>query len=121
MTEVKERRKHPRIQDPDIGIQLSAGGFDMLTQSLNISASGIFCSVKERIPLMTRLQIVLSLPEKTKQISATVLNLEGIVVRENPVMNKDKIKHYDLAICFNSLTYREKTKLAEYINSKISK
>lgn len=118
MTEKKERRRYPRVKDKDISIQLTGGGFDTITQSLDISASGIYCKIAERIPLMTRLQILLSLPNKQKPSEPTILNVEGIVVREHPVMKDGRVEHYDVAIFFNSLMPKERDKIIQYINQK---
>ena len=78
MVQRKERRRYPRIKDKDIGVKLSGEGFDTISQSLDVSASGIYCKVKERIPMMTRLQIVLSLPGKSKS-SSRKMDIEGVV------------------------------------------
>ena len=118
VTKNEERREYPRIKDKDISVQIMGGGFDALTQSLDVSASGIYCKVKQRIPVMTRLQIVLALPSKRKSVKPTILNIEGIVVREHPVMIDGNIAHYDVAIFFNTLLPKERDVLIEYINKK---
>ncbi len=118
MTDKKERRRYPRVKDKDISIKLTGGGFDTITQSLDISASGIYCKVAKHIPMMTRLQILLSLPDKQKTSEPTILNIEGIVVREHPVMKDGRVKHYDVAIFFNSLMPKERDKIIQYINQK---
>ena len=114
----KERRKYPRIKDKDISVQISGGGFDALTQSLDVSASGIYCKVKQHIPVMTRLQIVLSLPSKRKSARPIILNVEGIVVREHPVLIDGHVEHFDVAIFFNSLLPKERDVLINYISEK---
>lgn len=116
MTERKERRKYPRIQDKDISVQLSGSGFTAITKSLDVSASGIYCKVKERIPLMTKLQIILSLPNKNKPEAPAVLNIEGVVVREHPVIKDGHVEHYDVAIFFHMLSEKEREKLIKYVN-----
>jgi len=118
MTERKERRRYPRIKDKDISIQLMGEGFDVITQSLDVSANGIYCKIKKPIPLMTRLQIVLALPNKSKSARPTILTIEGIVVREHPVKREGHIEHYDVAIFFNSLMPQERETLVNYISKK---
>jgi c-di-GMP-binding flagellar brake protein YcgR len=117
MKQKQERRKHPRIKDKDVSIKLSGDGFDTITQSLDISASGIYCKVTKHVPLMSRVQLALSLPAKSDTGNST-LDVEGIVVREHPVIENGRIHHYDLAIFFDSLLPRERKKLVQYINQK---
>ncbi len=120
MTGKIERRKHPRIKDNNISVKLSSEGSNAITQSVDISASGIYCKVTERIPVMTRVQIVLSIPGKTKSAASKTLNLDGIIVRENAAKKDGKIEHYDIAIFFNTLMPKEKKVLVEYIANRTS-
>ncbi len=119
MTERKvERRRYPRIKDDKISIKLSGDGFSAITQSLDVSASGVYCKVAERLPLMTIVQIVLSLPGRTFSSKSTNMKIDGVVVREHPVKKDGKIVHYDVAIFFNMLLPKERRKLAAYIESR---
>ena len=119
MTEQKERRQFPRIKDKNISVKLTSGEYDStITQSLDVSASGIYCKVTERIPLMTKVQIVLSLPGKTEKSASINMNLDGVVVREHPVKKDGHTEHYDVAIFFNTLMPRERDKIVDYINRR---
>ena len=118
MAEKKERRKYPRVKDKDISIKLSGEGFDTITQSLDVSASGIYCKVNKHMPLMTRVQVALSLPGRTAS-SPTVMNIDGVVVREHAVKKGGKVQHYDVAIFFDQLLPRERDKLVKYISGKM--
>jgi hypothetical protein len=113
-----ERRKYPRIKDKNISIKLSSEGVDTITQSLDVSASGIYCKVKKHIPLMSRVQLVLNLPGKKDQAGPSNIDVEGIVVREHPVIENGRVHHYDLAIFFDSLLPKHRKKLIQYINQK---
>lgn len=121
MTEKKERRRYPRIKDDNIEVKLSGEGFDTITQSLDVSASGIYCKVNEHMPLMTRVQVLLSLPGRTPSSSPTTMNVDGVVVREHPVKKDGCIQHYDVAIFFNTLLPKERDKLVKYINGRMKK
>lgn len=121
MQERVERRKHPRIKNKDISIQLSSDGVSAITQSLDVSASGVYCKVDKKIPVMTRVQIVLSFPSLKDPASSTTMKLDGVVVREHPVRKDGKIVHYDVAIFFNTLLPREREKLIKHINSRSGK
>ncbi|MFH1412372.1 MAG: PilZ domain-containing protein [Candidatus Omnitrophota bacterium] len=113
-----ERRRFPRIKDSKIGVKLSADGCETITQSLDVSASGLYCKVAQRVPLMTRVQIVLSIPSGKKGSPPTSMNIDGVVVREHPVKKGNRIEHYDVAIFFNTLLPRERERLIKYINSR---
>jgi len=118
MSEKRERRRHPRIKDKDISIKLSGDGFNAITQSLDVSASGVYCKVDRQIPLMTRVQIVLSIPGINPSPSSDSMTIDGVVVREHPVKENGKITHYDVAIFFNTLLPKERKKLVRYIERK---
>ena len=118
MAEKVERRRHPRIVDKNISIKISGDGFNAITQSLDVSASGIYCNVDHHIPVMTRLQIVLSIPGKRGGTSSTTMNLDGVVVREHAVKKEGRVQHYDIAIFFNTLLPKERKLLIQYINTK---
>ncbi|MGB2600745.1 MAG: PilZ domain-containing protein [Candidatus Omnitrophota bacterium] len=113
-----ERRKYPRVKDKDISIKLSGEGFDALTQSLDVSASGVYCKVTEKIPLMTRVQVLLTIPAKNNSTRSINMNIDGVVVREHPVMKDGRVEHYDVAIFFSSLMPKERDLLVKYIESK---
>lgn len=118
MSQRAERRKHPRIRDKNISIKLSGDGFNAITQSLDLSASGLYCKIDREIPVMTRVQVVLSLPSEKKTGSSVAMKLDGVVVREHPVKKEGKIQHYDIAIFFNTLLPRERKRLVRYINTR---
>lgn len=118
MVHGNERRRYPRIKDKDISVKLSGDGFSAITKSLDVSASGIYCKVKEHMPLMTRVQIVLSIPGKGPSCPPVNINTEGVVVREHPVKKDGKVDHYDIAIFFNVLTQKERAALVHYIDHK---
>ena len=117
--EGQDRRKFPRIKDKGIEVQLKGKGFGVITQSLDVSASGVYCKITNSIPLMTRLDIALALPGKKKGSAPALLHIEGVVVREHPVVKDGKIVHYDVAIFFNFLKPSDRVKLITYINHQI--
>ncbi|MCK5450673.1 MAG: PilZ domain-containing protein [Candidatus Omnitrophica bacterium] len=114
----EERRKYPRVKDKNISVKLFGGGISTITQSLDVSASGIYCKIVKRVPIMTKVQVLLSLPGKTKGAAPVTMDIDGVVVREHPVKKDGKIKHYDVAIFFNTLMPKERECLIKYINRK---
>ncbi|MFH1799125.1 MAG: PilZ domain-containing protein [Candidatus Omnitrophota bacterium] len=118
MEHKNERRNYPRVKDENVSVKLSGEGFNTITQSLDLSASGVYCKVAERIPLMTRVQVVLVLPAKQNSSSVT-MNVEGVVVRENSLKKDGKVEQYDIAIFFSSLLPKERKQLMQYISRKL--
>ncbi|MBU1894564.1 MAG: hypothetical protein KJ983_01945, partial [Candidatus Omnitrophica bacterium] len=90
-----------------------------ITQSLDVSASGIYCKVDRKIPLMTRVEVLLSIPGNNKSNSSSTMTIEGVVVREHPVKKDGVVQHYDIAIFFNTLLPKERRRLMQYINRKL--
>lgn len=114
-----ERRRFPRVQDDMMTLSLSAGGFDIATHTLNISASGLYCKVSKEIPIMSRVKLMLKIPTQSKdEKSAVGLELEGVVVRQHPVIIDGQTKHYDIAIFFDSLSDKDRAVISEYIARK---
>jgi len=119
MTQHQERRKSPRIKDEGVSLEVKGGGFDIITNTLNISASGIYCKVEKEMPLMSRVQLMLMIPDPAKDNKATkAVEVDGVVVRQHPVIINGKVKHYDIAIFFENLDQKHREMIAGYIARK---
>lgn len=122
MTERNERRKYPRIADDKISLKVKAAQFDAtISQSLNISASGVYCKVDKELPLLSRVKIILMLPLGTdRKEKLNKIETEGVVVREHPVIEDGKVLHYDVAIFFDNLSSKDRQTIKEYIAKSTS-
>lgn len=117
--DTKERRAFPRIRDEGLSVKLKMGDFDSITHTLNLSASGVYCKVDKEIPLMSRVKLILMIPNTSKDAKATTsLEVSGVVVREHPVIIDGEIKHYDCAIFFEDLSAEDKETISNYISRK---
>lgn len=115
----QERRKAPRIKDEELSLNIHMGVFDAATHTLNISSSGLYCKVAKEIPLMSRVRLMLMIPNPAKNDKETKsIEVEGVVVRAHPVIIDGQIKHYDVAIFFDSLELKAKELIANYIARK---
>lgn len=113
-----ERRSFPRVKDEGLALKLKAGDFDTITHTLDISASGIYCKIDREIPLMSRVRIKLMVPDAAKADKATrELDVDGVVVREHPVIIDGVIKHYDAAIFFDNLSEKSREIIQSYITA----
>jgi hypothetical protein len=112
-----ERRHAQRIEDHDLSLKLD--GFDSITHTLNISLSGVYCKVDKELPLMSRVKLMLMVPDASKDGTKTRnLEVTGIVVREHPVIIDGAIKHYDMAIFFDNLSDSDRETISAYISRK---
>ena len=114
-----ERRRAPRIADEGLSLEVKGGDFDIMTHTLNVSASGIYCKVEKEIPLMSRLQLMLMMPDPAKDDKSSVgVEVDGVVVRQHPVIIDGHVKHYDIAIFFENLSPKHREMISDYIARK---
>ena len=114
-----ERRLFPRLRDEGLSVKLNSGDFDTVTHTLDISASGIYCKIDREIPLMSRVRIKLMVPDPAKSDNSTrELDVDGVIVREHPVIIDGVIKHYDAAIFFDNLSEKSREIIQDYISGK---
>ena len=115
----QERRKFPRIHDEGLSLKLDAGDFDTMTHTMDISASGIYCKVGREIPLMSRVKLAIMVPDTGKVDGLLkALEVDGVVVREHPVIIDGAVKHFDVAIFFDNLSEHDKRVIQSYIERK---
>lgn len=118
----EERRKYPRIKDNRVSLKLKTEKFDAtISQSLNISASGVYCKLDKELPLLSRVKIILMLPidADKKPPKINKIEIEGVVVREHPVIVNGKIVHYDVAIFFDNLSAKNREAIKDYVSGKL--
>ena len=116
-----EKRSWPRISDEGLSLRVKGEEFDAITHTLNISASGVYCKVDRELPLMSRVRLMLMVPNKgSSGDDAAKIDVTGVVVREHPVIIGGAIKHYDVAIFFDALTEKDKETISQYVRTKLS-
>jgi len=111
-----ERRTFPRVRDEGLALKLNSGDFDTVTHTLDISASGIYCKIDKEIPIMSKVRLKLMVPDPSKSVRE--LDVDGVVVREHPVIIDGVIRHYDAAIFFDNLSVKNREMIQAYIASK---
>jgi len=118
----KERRSFPRVADSDLSLEVLAGDFDMITHTLNLSASGVYCKLEREIPLMSRVKLKLMIPDASGHDGAARrLEVNGVVVREHPVIIDGVTKHFDAAIFFEDLSEKDRDAIKKYVWRKVPK
>ena len=58
-----ERRQHPRLTG-NIPVKICSDDCDLVTETKNLSRTGVFCRINKHIDPMTKLKIQLLLPFK---------------------------------------------------------
>jgi len=115
----QERRIHPRVEEK-IPLKIKDEGFDAISVTKNISCSGVFCQVDGYFPLLSKVKIVLLLPCEGKS-KAHPIQIEGVVVRSEPVKSSTNPNYRNIAIFFNKMKKQDSAKISSYINSALAK
>ena len=110
----KERRRDPRV-DNQIPVKIYHEDGDIVTETGNVSRSGISLKINKYIDPMTKLKVNLLLPlKKNGKLASKKIHCQGVVVRvEN---GKDK-NVYNVAIFFNDISQRDAEVIADYVSN----
>ena len=106
-----ERRKHPRLRSI-IPLKISKRGLDVITESRNISCSGVYCRVNKPIPVMSKIGITLLLPiQSNNRVLTKKIKCSGVVVRSEPlIVEEEDTVWQNIAIFFTDLSKKDKDK-----------
>lgn len=109
-----EKRRHLRVEH-NIPVKISSDHGDILTETKNLSCSGAFCRVSQRLEPMTRLKIHLLLPlRKSNKVSTKKITCQGVVVRTQAVSGQD---YFDTAIFFSDIAPKDSRTISEFVES----
>ena len=112
----QERRQYPRIAK-NIPIKIFQEDGDIVTETGNISRSGVYCRVNRRIEPMTKLKINLLFPLRKNGKNLTKkISCQGVVVRTEAIHGEDS---FYIAVFFNDITQRDADTIADYISSSL--
>jgi len=113
-----ERRQHPRI-DGSIPLKISSGDFDIVTETQNLSRTGVYCRVIQYVEPMTKLKIHLLLPfRRNEKITTKKVSCSGVIVRTEAIPGEDS---FNVAIYFNDIQDRCADSIAEYVGQLMEK
>ena len=118
----KERRKHPRTESA-LPLKISKKGLDVITESRNISCSGVYCRVNKPLPLMSKVGITLLLPiQAGNKVNTKKIRCNGVVVRSEPlIMEKADAAYQNIAVFFIDLSKKDRNKVSEYVFQSFKK
>ena len=111
----QERRKSPRA-DNKIAFKFSHEDGDIITETVNISRSGVSCRVNKFIEPMMKVKVNFLLPVKSSAKSTNKrITCHGIVVRTE-LVSTDK-DFYNVAIFFSEIASKDAEKIDDYVRS----
>ena len=113
-----EKRRHPRLES-NIPLKISSDHGDILTETQNLSCSGAFCRVSQRLDPMTKLRIHLLLPlRKSEKVRPKKITCQGVVVR---VQAAEEGEYFDTAIFFSDIAPKDSRTINDFIESMMEK
>ncbi len=116
MTSQVERRRHPRVST-DLPLQLTFKDTTVETHIRDLSNSGIRFQAPAPLPLLSRVQIALELPDANSS-SVSSLAITGVVVRCAETEAGDG-PPFATAIYFEDLSERARSQLARFVDARL--
>ena len=112
----RERRRYPRTRT-SLPLKIYKKGLDIITETRNISCSGLYCRVNKLLPPMCKVGVTAVLPiQRTTKLKTEKIRCTGVVVRSEPVIIKGADSAYqNIAVFFTDLSEKDKEKVAEYV------
>jgi len=110
----QEKRRHLRVEYK-VPLKISGDHGDILTETKNLSCSGAFCRVSQRLEPMTKLKVHLLLPlRKSDKVRSKKITCQGVVVRTQATVVED---YYDTAIFFSDIAPKDSRTINEFVVS----
>ena len=112
----KERRRAPRV-DERVSVALTDEGKAFHTESENLSATGVYCTLDRFIPPMTKLQVQFELPDGARRVR---IRCEGVVVRVEPIIANAERGRYHVAVFFSELTEHDRAAISRFVSQRLA-
>ena len=110
----QEKRQHLRVEQ-NIPLKISSEQGDILTETMNLSCSGAYCRVNQRLEPMSKLKIHLLLPLRKKDKLVTKsITCQGVVIRAQAVSGQE---YFDTAIFFSDIAPKDTRTISEFVES----
>ena len=115
----QEKRRHLRVAY-NIPVKISGDNGDILTETKNLSCSGAFCRMSQRLEPMTKLKVHLLLPlRKSEKVTTKKITCQGVVVRTQASSGSED--SYDTAIFFSDIAPKDSRTISEFVESMMEK
>ena len=109
-----DRRGSARLVE-SLPFKIGGEGFDVASETLNMSKSGLLCRVRKNIPLMTKIEVLLLLPGRSGK--ADEVRAKGVIVRSEE--NGDGT--YKVAIFFTDMSKPCQERFDAYLQKRIKR
>jgi len=118
---MSEKRKYSRVKH-GLPIKLQHQDYDVVTETKDISGNGAYCAVSRAIAPMTKIDIIILIPQKTKNKKSAhkKIHCQGVVVRNQHVKNNGTDTYY-VGIYFSEITPPDRKLLISFIEGIPSK
>ncbi len=114
---ILERRGSARIVE-SLPFKIGHDGYEIEAETVNLSSTGAMCVTDRKLPLMTQLNIGLSLPSANGngKTGLRQIKIKGVVVRseKNPLADK-----YSIGIFFSDMKEADRKILDEFIERRL--
>ncbi|MDD5195115.1 MAG: PilZ domain-containing protein [Candidatus Omnitrophica bacterium] len=115
---MNDKRQYPRVEK-SLSLKLSDAEFDIVTETKNISASGVYCAVDKPLAPMTKLDMIILIPmAKGARKTVKKVHCQGVVVRNEHFKDDGKYA-YRVGIYFSAIKEHDRKNLLTYINSHL--
>jgi hypothetical protein len=117
-----ERRRSARAP-AKLAMELKLSGRDFgRLETINVSANGVYFTSPSYIEPLTRLEIVLLLPESSDPGGGRKreVSCEGVVVRTQPESPREGTSQYDIACFFTAISESDRANLEAYILTQLA-
>lgn len=115
-----ERRKTPRA-DARLSMRLEgglaeAGETQIVTESQNISSSGVYCYCSHFLAPLCKVDLTIVLPKLPGGASVQeLIKCEGIVVRCEATTSRSPVRQFELACMFSDLDVESRERIESFV------
>jgi hypothetical protein len=114
----QEKRRHLRAAY-NVPVKISGEHGDILTETKNLSCSGAYCRMAQRLEPMTKLKVLLLLPlRKNNKVTTKKISCKSVVVRTQEVPGQE---YYETAIFFSDIAPKDSHTINEFVESVLEK
>ena len=112
----QDRRRAPRAPER-VALSLRDAGRELQTESNNLSAAGIYCTLEQFIPPMSKLEVRFELPVGLRPAR---IRCTGVVVRVEPAVNDAEKIRYNTALFFTEISKRDRAAISRFVRQRLA-
>ncbi|MEW6170075.1 MAG: PilZ domain-containing protein [Candidatus Omnitrophota bacterium] len=117
-----ERRIHKRIKK-NIPLKIKSLDFDSVSETKNLSSSGLYCRIDKYIAPLTKVNMILLIPTSKQSLTAKEqckkIECEGTVVRTELINDPAEGDFYNVAIFFSQIKKSDKSCIEKYVKKHL--